>query len=77
MPSHTISTIIPVELADQIDAAAARLNRPHDWIIEQALQNWLYREEKHHQMILQGLKDIEGRVVDHADIEAWVKTLGD
>jgi predicted transcriptional regulator len=29
-------------------------------------------------MMLEGFKDIdEGRVVDHADIEAWVKTLED
>jgi len=78
MQTRTVTAHISVELAEQIDTAAERLRRPRATIVEQALQNWISLEERRHQMILEGLKDIdEGRVVDHSEIEAWLKTLKD
>ena len=76
MQTRTVTAHIPVELAEQVDAYAARMERPRGWIVIQALQNWVSLEERRHQMTLEGLKDIdEGRVHDHAEIEAWVATL--
>lgn len=78
MQTRTVTAHIPVELAQQIDEAAERLERPRGWIVKQALMNWVSLEERRHQMILEGLKDIdEGRVVPHSDIEAWAKSLED
>ncbi len=78
MPTRTVTAHIPVELAEQIDAAAERLERPRGWIVKQALMNWVSLEERRHQMILEGLRDVdEGRTVPHEDIEAWVKSLED
>jgi predicted transcriptional regulator len=77
MNTRTVTAHIPVELAEQVDAYANKLERPRGWIVKQALQNWISLEERRHQMMLEGLKDIdEGRVVDHAEIVAWAKTLG-
>ena len=78
MQTRTVTAHIPAELAQQIDEAAERLERPRGWIVKQALMNWISLEERRHQMILEGLKDIEeGRVVPHSDVEAWVKSLED
>ncbi len=78
MKTRTVTAHIPVELAEQIDEAAERLERPRGWIVKQALMNWVSLEERRHQMILEGLKDIdEGRVVPHAEIEAWARRLED
>ena len=78
MSTRVVTAHIPIDLAEQVDKAAERLERPRGWIVKQALQNWISLEERRHQMILEGLKDIdEGRVVDHADIEAWAKSLED
>ncbi len=76
MQTRTVTAHIPVELAEQVDAASERLDRPRGWIVKQALQDWLGLEERRHQMTLEGLKDIaEGRVHDHAEIQAWLDGL--
>ena len=76
MPSHLVA--VPADLDEALDAAAQRLSRPRDWIVEQALQSWISREERRHQMIEEGLKDIdEGRVIDHAELKTWAAGLKD
>lgn len=76
MQTRTVTAHIPIELAEQVDAAAERLERPRGWIVKQALQNWISLEERRHQMTLEGLKDIrEGRVHDQKTIDAWIDSL--
>lgn len=76
MQTRVVTAHIPVELAEQVDAAAERLERPRGWIVKQALQNWMSLEERRHQMVLDGLKDIEeGRVHDQGEIDAWIDGL--
>ena len=76
MHTRTVTAHIPIELAEQVDAAAERLERPRGWIVKQALQNWISLEERRHQMTLEGLNAIdEGQVVDHAEITAWIDSL--
>lgn len=78
MQTRTVTAHIPVELAEQVDAAAMRLERPRGWIVRQALQTWISREDWQRQMIAEGLKDIdEGRVIDHEEIKAWAAGLED
>lgn len=76
MNTRTVTAHIPVELAEAVDAAAARLERPRGWIVKQALQSWLSLEERRHQMTLEGLRDIEeGRVHSHQEIKDWIASL--
>lgn len=78
MQTRTVTAHIPLDLAEQLDASAARHDRPRGWVIKQALQNWISLEEKRHQMTLEGLKDVdEGRLIPHSEIEAWVRSLDD
>lgn len=76
MNTRTVTAHIPIELAEQVDAAAERLERPRGWIVKQALQNWISLEERRHQMTLEGLEDIrQGRVHSQAEIDEWVAGL--
>ena len=76
MATRVLTAHVPSELAEQVDEAAARLDRPRAWIVKQALTAWLDREERRHQMILEGLADIDaGRTVSHEDMKAWAASL--
>ncbi len=76
MSTRTVTAHIPVELAEQVDAAAARLERPRGWIVKQALQNWISLEERRHQMTLEALREVdEGKFVEQDVIDKWVDSL--
>lgn len=77
MTTRVLTAHVPLDLAEKVDAAAERLDRPRAWIVKQALAAWLDREERRHQMILEGLADIDaGRTVDHEAVRAWAASLG-
>lgn len=76
MNTRVLTAHVPTELAEKVDEAAARLDRPRAWIVKQALTAWLSLEERRHQMILEGLADIDaGRTVSHEDMKAWANGL--
>lgn len=76
MQTRTVTAHIPVDLAEQLDASAARHDRPRGWIIKQALENWVDREERRHQMILEALKEVdEGKFVEQEEIDTWLEGL--
>ncbi|MFZ4703837.1 MAG: CopG family ribbon-helix-helix protein [Candidatus Methylumidiphilus sp.] len=76
MNSRVVTAHIPLDLAEQVDLLAARLDRPKGWIVRQALASWVELEAKRHQLTLVGLADVDsGRVVDHASVAAWAKNL--
>ncbi|MGH8497518.1 MAG: CopG family ribbon-helix-helix protein [Methylococcales bacterium] len=76
MSNRVVTAHIPLDLAEQIDLLAARLDRPRGWIVRQALISWIELEAKRHQLTLDGLADVNaGRVVDHASVAAWAKSL--
>ena len=76
MDTRVVTAHIPIELAEQIDELAIRLDRPKGWIIKQALTSLVELEAKRQKLTLEGLADVDaGRVVDHASINAWVKNL--
>ena len=76
MITRVVTAHIPIELAEQVDELAARLDRPKGWIVKQALASWVALEAKRQQLTLEGLADVDaGRVVDHASINAWAKSL--
>jgi predicted transcriptional regulator len=76
MNSRVVTAHIPLDLAEQVDLLAARLDRPKGWIVRQALASWVELEAKRHQLTLEGLADVDsGRVVDHASVVALAKNL--
>lgn len=76
MSNRVVTAHIPLDLAEQVDQLAARLDRPKGWIVRQALTAWVELEAKRHQLTLDGLADVDAeRVVDHASVAAWAKSL--
>lgn len=76
MSTRVVTAHIPLDLAEQVDHIAARLDRPKGWIVKQALAEWVELETRRHQLTLEGLADIDaGRLVDHASVQAWAKGL--
>lgn len=78
MQSNTrvVTAHVPTPLAQQVDAAAARLDRPRGWIVREALTAWLENEDRRHALTLEALADVDaGRTVDHQAVEAWAESL--
>ena len=76
MFTRVLTAHIPIDLAEQVDQIAERIDRPRGWIVKQALSAWVSLEVKRHQLTLEGLADVDaGRVIDHAEVEAWAKKI--
>ena len=76
MSTRVLTAHIPIDLAEQVDQIAERIDRPRGWIVKQALSAWVSLEVKRHQLTLEGLADVDaGRVIDHAEVEAWAKKI--
>jgi predicted transcriptional regulator len=77
MNTRVLTAHVPIDLAKQIDRAAARLERSRGWIVQKALADWIDREEAHRRMTLEALADVEaGRVVDDRVVREWAAGLG-
>lgn len=76
MQTRVVTAHVPVDLAKQIDLAAARLERPRGWIVQKALVDWVGREEVYRKMTLEALADVDaGRVVGDKTVRAWAAGL--
>jgi predicted transcriptional regulator len=74
--TKVITAHVPLELADKVEAMAARLECSRGWVMKQALAAWVDQEEERHRMTLEALEDVEaGRVIDHQAIQAWAAGL--
>ena len=74
--TKTLSTQIPLPLADRVDALAARLERTRGWIVKQALSAWVEQEEERSRLTHEALADVDaGRVIDHQAVQAWADSL--
>ena len=77
MQTRVLTAHVPLPLADEVDRAAARLDRSRGWILQKAVSEWLRVEEQRRLFTLEALSDVNaGRVLDQQDIEAWADTLG-
>lgn len=75
--TRVITSHVPVPLADQVDALAARMERSRGWIVKQALAEFVALEERRYQLTLEGLASVDaGEGVPQEDVEAWVDSLG-
>lgn len=75
MTTRVLTAHIPADLAERVDIAAERLDRPRAWIVKQALTAWL-REEDRHQATLEALAQVDaGETIDHEVVKAWAKKL--
>ena len=76
MDTRVMTAEVSAELADRVDAFAEQMHLTSDSIVEQALAAWIRREDWKHQATLEGLADVDaGRVIDDADVRAWIESL--
>ena len=67
---------VPVELAERVDQIAERRERSKNWIVKQALSDWLDQEEERIRLTREALADVDaGRVIDHQAVQAWAESL--
>jgi predicted transcriptional regulator len=77
MTTRVVTAHVPVELAQKLDGLAARLDRPRGWLVKEALAAYVDLVEERHRETLAALKEVDtGRLVAHAEVQAWVVGLG-
>lgn len=74
------SVRMPDELLRQLEQAAVKLRRSKGWIINDAVKEYLAREERKSQRLaetLEALADIQaGRLTDGAEVMDWLESWG-
>lgn len=66
-----VTTKVSIDLLEQLDDVATRIDRTRSWVVREALAQWLGEEETRHRLTLDALASVnEGRLVDQADVEA-------
>ena len=74
--TRSVTAHVPVELAEQVDRMAERLERSKNWIVKQALTAWIVQEEERNRLTREALADVEaGQVIDHDAVRAWADSL--
>ncbi len=75
METQTVTAHVPRSLVSQVDAIAARMDRPRGWVIKEALADWVATQDEQRQMIADGLADMAaGRAIDHSVMQAWANS---
>jgi predicted transcriptional regulator len=79
-PMGMTSVRMPDELLDRLDRTAEQLRRSKGWIIKDALEEYLAREElkqRRNQETLDSWEDYKaGRVIDGDEMMAWLESWG-
>ncbi|MEI8363754.1 MAG: ribbon-helix-helix domain-containing protein [Betaproteobacteria bacterium] len=74
--TKVLTAHVPLQLANQIDLMAARLERSRGWIVKQALAGWIDQEEERSRLTREALADVDiGQVIDHQSVQAWADSL--
>lgn len=75
MAERVVTAHVPEALARAVDRLAERLDRPRGWVMKEALSLYVELERKRHDLTVEALADVDaGRVIEHADVEAWAAT---
>lgn len=74
--TRSVTAHVPIQLAERVDSMAVQLERSKNWIIKQALSDWLDQEEERSRLIREALADVDaGSVIDHQAVQAWADSL--
>jgi len=77
----TVTTVrLQPEVESGIEAMAVQLHRSKSWLINQALREFLLRQERQHQRWQETLQAIDsvaqGRVVSGEAVHEWLRSWG-
>jgi predicted transcriptional regulator len=77
MGTRVVTAHLPKELAEKLDGLAGQLDRPRGWLVKEAVEAYVGLAEERHRETVAALKEVDaGRVVEHAEVEAWAASLG-
>jgi predicted transcriptional regulator len=74
--TKVVTAHLPRDLADRVDAYAARMERSRGWIVKQALADWVWREEEKDRLTREAMAEVDaGHVIDDTEVAAWIESL--
>lgn len=77
MATQPVTAHLPVDLVEQLDRFAERLERSRGWIVRQAVGDWIDREAERDRLTREALASADaGRLIDHERVEEWLDSLG-
>ena len=77
MATRVVTAHLPAELARKLDGLAGRLDRPRGWLVKEAVEAYVSLAEERDRETRAALEEVKaGRVVEHAEVEAWAAGLG-
>ena len=82
MTTRVVTAHLPKELAEKLDGLADQLDRPRGWLVKEAVEAYVGLAEERDAAAKQddpaaALEEVDsGRVVEHAEVEAWAAGLG-
>jgi predicted transcriptional regulator len=72
----TLTAQVPLSLAEEVDALAAELERPRQWVMKKALTLYLASQRDRRKAIREGLDDVDGgRTVSMDAMDEWLDSL--
>lgn len=72
MQTKVITAHIPLDLAEKVDAAAERLERPRGWIVKKALAAWIEEEDLRDRLTREAMDEARrGLGVEEDEVKAW------
>ncbi|AXS84816.1 MULTISPECIES: CopG family ribbon-helix-helix protein [Marinobacter] len=77
----SVTTVrLQVEVEQHLDAIASRLRRSKGWVINQALTEYIEKQQREQERWQQTLEAMEsaaqGKVVDAGEVHSWLKSWG-
>lgn len=76
MATQPVTAHLPVDLVQELDRYAERLERSRGWIVKEAVGDWLGREAERERLTREALASADaGRLIDHERVEEWLDSL--
>ncbi len=76
MATQSVTAHLPLELVQQLDQLADRLERSRGWIMKQVIGHWIDREQERDLLTREALASADaGRLIEHDRVEEWLDSL--
>ena len=74
--TRVMTAHVPLQLAEQVDNLAAKMERSRGWVIKQALAAYVDREAERDRMTMAALGDVDAKNgLSHQEVTAWAASL--
>ena len=71
---RVVTARLPDDLVSRMDVIADRIERSKSWIVREAVSHWLDEEQRHYELTLEALKDVDdGRAIAHDEAIAMME----